>query len=52
MAKSFHLTTARHLMTDRLRRARVVSIDVVDDINALDLSDEVSLSAGTARDRN
>ncbi|HXS03413.1 MAG TPA: sigma factor, partial [Rhodanobacter sp.] len=26
MPKSFMFTTARHLMTDRLRRARVVSI--------------------------
>jgi RNA polymerase sigma-70 factor (ECF subfamily) len=42
MAKSFLFTTARHLMTDRLRRARVVSIDAVGDINALDLFDEVS----------
>lgn len=33
--KSFMFTTARHLMTDRLRRERVVSIDAVGDIDAL-----------------
>lgn len=42
MPKSFLFTTARHLMTDRLRRARVVSIDAVGDIDALDVLDEVS----------
>lgn len=43
MPKSFLFTTARHLMTDRLRRGRVVSIDAVGDIDALDvLIDEVS----------
>jgi len=41
--KSFMFTIARHLMTDRLRRARVVSIDVVGDIDALNvLVDELS----------
>ncbi len=36
-------TTARHLMTDRLRRARVVSIDAVGDLDALNvLVDEIS----------
>jgi RNA polymerase sigma factor (sigma-70 family) len=43
MPKSFMFTTARHLMTDRLRRARVVSIDAVGDLDALNvLVDEVS----------
>jgi len=43
MPKSFMFTTARHLMTDRLRRARVVSIDAVGDLDALNvLIDEVS----------
>jgi RNA polymerase sigma factor (sigma-70 family) len=43
MPKSFLFTTARHLMTDRLRRGRVVSIEAVGDIDALDvLIDEVS----------
>ena len=50
MPKSFMFTIARHLMTDRLRRARVVSIDAVGDIDALnvlidDLSPERCLSA-------
>lgn len=43
MPKSFLFTTARHLMTDRLRRGRVVSIDAVGDIDALNvLIDELS----------
>ena len=43
MPKSFMFTTARHLMTDRLRRARVVSIDAVGDIDALNvLVDDIS----------
>jgi RNA polymerase sigma-70 factor (ECF subfamily) len=43
MPKSFMFTTARHLMTDRLRRARVVSIDAVGDLDALNvLIDEIS----------
>ena len=41
--KSFMFTTARHLMTDRLRRSRVVSIDAVGDLDALNvLIDEIS----------
>jgi RNA polymerase sigma-70 factor (ECF subfamily) len=41
--KSFMFTTARHLMTDRLRRGRVVSIEAVGDMDALNvLVDEVS----------
>ncbi|CAM0997995.1 Two-component system regulatory protein [Rhodanobacter sp. Root179] len=41
--KSFMFTTARHLMTDRLRRSRVVSIDAVGDLDALNvLIDELS----------
>jgi RNA polymerase sigma-70 factor (ECF subfamily) len=36
-------TTARHLMTDRLRRERVVSIEAVGDIDALNVPvDEVT----------
>ena len=43
MAKSFMFTTARHLMADRLRRRRVVSIEAVGDLDALNvLVDEVS----------
>ncbi|WAC62218.1 sigma-70 family RNA polymerase sigma factor [Pseudoxanthomonas sp. SL93] len=42
--KAFLFTTARHLMTDRLRRSRVVSIDAVGDLESLNvyLVDEVS----------
>jgi RNA polymerase sigma factor (sigma-70 family) len=41
--KSFLFTTARHLMTDRLRRGRVVSIETVGDLDALNvLVDEIS----------
>ncbi len=41
--KSFMFTTARHLMTDRLRRGRVVSIETVGDLDALNvLVDEIS----------
>jgi len=41
--KSFMFTTARHLMTDRLRHERVVSIEAVGDIDALNVSvDEVT----------
>ncbi len=43
MPKSFMFTTARHLMTDRLRRGRVVSIEAVGDMDALNvLIDEIS----------
>lgn len=43
MPKSFMFTTARHLMTDRLRRGRVVSIEAVGDIEALNvLIDEIT----------
>lgn len=35
--KSFLFTTARHLITDRLRRQRVVSIDAVGDLESLNL---------------
>ncbi|MFT3761289.1 MAG: sigma-70 family RNA polymerase sigma factor [Pseudoxanthomonas sp.] len=41
--KSFLFATARHLMTDRLRRSRVVSIEAVGDLEALNvLVDEES----------
>lgn len=41
--KSFLFTTARHLMSDRLRRGRVVSIEAVGDPDALNvLVDEIS----------
>lgn len=41
--KSFLFTTARHLMTDRLRRQRVVAIDAVGDLDALNVMiEEVS----------
>ena len=33
--KSFLFTTARHLMTDRIRRQRIVAIDAVGDFDAL-----------------
>jgi len=35
--KSFLFTTARHLITDRLRRQRVVAIDAVGDVDALNV---------------
>lgn len=35
--KAFLFTTARHLMTDRIRRARVVSIETVGDLDALNV---------------
>lgn len=35
--KSFLFTTARHLMTDRLRRQRIVAIDAVGDFDALNV---------------
>lgn len=35
--KAFLFTTARHLMTDRLLRRRIVSIEAVGDLNALDV---------------
>jgi RNA polymerase sigma factor (sigma-70 family) len=41
--KSFMFTTARNLMADRIRRGRVVSIEVVGDVDALNVFiDEVS----------
>lgn len=41
--KAFMFTTARHLMADRLRRGRVVSIEAVGDLDALHvLVDEIS----------
>jgi RNA polymerase sigma factor (sigma-70 family) len=42
-ARSFLFTTAHNLVTDRVRRERVVSIDTVGDLQALDvLVDEIS----------
>jgi RNA polymerase sigma-70 factor (ECF subfamily) len=42
-AKSFLFTTARNLMVDRVRRARIVSIDLVADLEALNVPvDELS----------
>jgi RNA polymerase sigma factor (sigma-70 family) len=38
--KSFLFTTARHLMTDRLRRQRIVPIDIVGDFDALNVLTE------------
>ena len=35
--KSFLFATARHLMTDRIRRKRIVSIDAVGDLDALNV---------------
>lgn len=35
--KSFLFTTARHLMIDRLRRQRIVAIDAVGDLDALNV---------------
>jgi RNA polymerase sigma factor (sigma-70 family) len=41
--KSFLFTTARHLMTDRVRRSRIVSIEAIGDLGASSvLVDEVS----------
>lgn len=44
LPKAFMFTTARHLMTDRLRRSRVVSIEPVGDFESSNvyLMDEVS----------
>jgi len=36
--KSFLFTTARHLMTDQIRRRRIVAIDTVGDLEALHVS--------------
>jgi RNA polymerase sigma factor (sigma-70 family) len=38
--KSFLFTTARHLMTDQIRRRRIVAIDTVGDLEALNVSVE------------
>jgi RNA polymerase sigma factor (sigma-70 family) len=35
--RSFLLTTAKHLVTDRIRRQRIVTIDTVADLEALDV---------------
>ncbi len=48
--KSFLFATARHLMTDRIRRQRIVSIDAVGDLDSLnvmieDISPEQRTSA-------
>ena len=48
--KAFLFATARHLMTDRIRRKRIVSIDSVGDLDALnvmveDISPEQHISA-------
>ena len=48
--KAFLFATARHLMTDRVRRKRIVSIDAVGDLDALnvmveDISTEQRISA-------
>lgn len=41
--KSFLFATARHLMTDRIRRQRIVTIDAVEDLDALSVMiDELS----------
>ena len=49
-AKSFLFATARHLLTDRIRRKRIVSIDAVGDLDTLnvmieDISPEQRISA-------
>lgn len=49
-ARSFLFTTARHLLTDRIRRKRIVAIDAVGDLEALnvlveDISPEERISA-------
>ncbi|MBS0420067.1 MAG: sigma-70 family RNA polymerase sigma factor [Proteobacteria bacterium] len=41
--RAFLLSTAHHLITDRVRRERIVSIEAVGDLEALDVSvDEIS----------
>ncbi|MBL8270957.1 RNA polymerase sigma factor [Steroidobacter sp.] len=41
--KSFLFTTTRHLLTDRARRNRIVSIELLEDLNSLNvLVDEIS----------
>jgi RNA polymerase sigma-70 factor (ECF subfamily) len=43
LPRAFLFATARNLMTDRMRRARIVSIDFTEDLQALDVSvDEIS----------
>src|SRR5262245_16851807 len=43
-ARAFLFTTAHHLMTDRVRHERVVSIEAVGDIDALSVSvEEISV---------
>lgn len=42
-AKAFMFTTARHLMADRIRRQRVISIDTMGDLDTLNvLIDEIT----------
>ena len=42
-ARAFLFTTARHLLSDRIRHERIVSIEAVGDIDALNVSiDEIS----------
>lgn len=38
--KSFLFTTARHLMADRVRRRRVVSMEAVEDVEAFEIFDD------------
>lgn len=46
--KSFLFTTARHLMTDQIRRRRIVAIDTVGDLEALNVPvEEISPEART-----
>jgi RNA polymerase sigma factor (sigma-70 family) len=46
--RGFLLSVARHLLVDRARRARVVSIDLLEDVDALNvLIDEVSPERAT-----
>lgn len=43
VARSFLFTTAKHLITDRIRRQRVITIDTVGDLDALNvMTDELS----------
>lgn len=37
-AKSFLFTTAKHLITDRIRRQRVITIDTIGDLEALNVA--------------
>lgn len=46
--RAFLFRTAKHLLTDRIRRQRVITIDTVGDLDALNVVDDVSAERGAA----